>query len=162
MPRKNLALDGSLSRYHRIGSPNDPQRVLLDRPLECALCHADKSVRELTTTMTTWWKRPFETAALEKLYGSMDANVLLATIERGKPHEVATAAYVLPNIDTPRRTEAMRALGPALTNPYPLVRSSARASMERLGGAPFNVDLDAESFEIDRMRAEYIDAHAPR
>ena len=76
--------------------------------------------------MTAWWKRPFETAALEKLYGSLDANVLIATVERGKPHEVATAAYVLTNIDAPRRGEAMRALGPALTNPYPLVRGYVR------------------------------------
>ena len=45
MPRKNMGLDGSLTRYHRIGSPTDPARVLGDRPLECALCHADRSVR---------------------------------------------------------------------------------------------------------------------
>jgi predicted CXXCH cytochrome family protein len=47
MPRKNMGLDGTLTRYHRIGSPTDPARVLGDRPLECALCHADRSVRSL-------------------------------------------------------------------------------------------------------------------
>ena len=36
-----------LTRYHRIGSPTDRARVEGDRPLECALCHADKSVAEL-------------------------------------------------------------------------------------------------------------------
>lgn len=161
MPKKNLALDGTLSRYHRIGSPNDPARVLLDRPLECALCHGDKSVRELTSAMTAWWKRPFEPAALESLYGSMDANVLVATVERGKPHEIATAAYLLGDARADRRSEALRVLGPALTNPYPMVRSYVRASMEKLGGAPFDVDLDADTNEIERASSTYVRARAP-
>ncbi len=161
MPKKNLALDGTLSRYHRIGSPTDPERVLLDRPLECALCHGDKSVRELTSTMTAWWKRPYDATALERLYGSLDTNVLLATVERGKPHEVATAAYVLGDHAADRtreaRNEGLRTLGPALTNPYPMVRSYAREAMEKLGGAPFIVDLDADASEIERARIEYVD-----
>ena len=154
MPRKNLALDGTLSRYHRIGSPTDPERVLLDRPLECALCHADKTVRELTGAMTTWWKRPYDAPALERLYGSLDANVLLATVERGKPHEVATAAYVLG--ESRRSAEARRVLGPVLTSPYPLVRGYARAAIEKLGGAPFIVDLDKDASDIERARIEYM------
>ncbi len=166
MPRKNLALDGTLSRYHRIGSPTDPERVLLDRPLECALCHGDKTVRELTSTMTAWWKRPYDTAALERLYGSLDANVLLATVERGKPHEIATAAYVLGDgagdqkspFRSLRRREALDALGPALTNPYPMVRSYACAAMEKLGAAPFVIDLDADTSEIERARIAYMNA----
>ncbi len=38
---------------------------------------------------------PFERDALRKLYGALDANVILATAERGKPHEQAVAFYVL-------------------------------------------------------------------
>ena len=30
-----------------ISSPTDPKRVLGDRPLECALCRADKSVEQI-------------------------------------------------------------------------------------------------------------------
>ncbi len=41
MPRKNIGLVYELTRYHRIGSPTDDNRVLRDRPLECALCHVD-------------------------------------------------------------------------------------------------------------------------
>jgi predicted CXXCH cytochrome family protein len=160
MPRKNLSLEGKLSRYHRIGSPNDPERVLLDRPLECALCHGDKTVRELTKTMTTWWKRPFDEGALTKLYGSVDANVLLATVERGKPHEIATAAYLLGDAKGVQRSEAFRVLGPALVNPYPMVRSYAQGAMEKLGGAPFPVDLDLDATEIDRARLDYLSSHA--
>ena len=44
MPRKNVGLRYELTRYHRIGSPTDEARVYGDRPLECALCHADWSV----------------------------------------------------------------------------------------------------------------------
>ena len=48
MPQKNLGLGYNLTRYHRIGSPTEKARVEGDRPLECALCHADKTVEELT------------------------------------------------------------------------------------------------------------------
>ena len=47
MPRKNMGLGYALTRYHRIGSPDDRARVERDRPLECALCHADKTVAAL-------------------------------------------------------------------------------------------------------------------
>src|SRR5262249_36661310 len=47
MPKKNMGLGYALTRYHRIGSPTDRERVELDRPIECALCHTDKSVGEL-------------------------------------------------------------------------------------------------------------------
>jgi predicted CXXCH cytochrome family protein len=122
MPKKNLALDGTVTPYHRIGSPNDPVRVLLDRPVECALCHTDKSVEFLVTTMESWWKRPFERTALQKLYGSLDANVLLATAERGKPHEQAVAFYALGRARSPA---AIPTLAGQLTHPYPLVRAAS-------------------------------------
>ena len=51
MPKKNTGLGYQLTRYHRIGSPTDAARVEKDRPLECALCHADKSVASLVSTM---------------------------------------------------------------------------------------------------------------
>ncbi|CAN5871640.1 hypothetical protein BH11MYX4_BH11MYX4_37570 [soil metagenome] len=123
MPRKNLALDGTSTPYHRIGSPNDPQRVLLDRPIECALCHADRSVESLAATMESWWKRPYDRDVLRKLYGSLDANVLLATAERGKPHEQAIAFYLLGET---RTTSALPILAAQLTHPYPLVRGYAK------------------------------------
>ena len=92
MPKKNMALDGTLSRYHRIGSPNDPQRVLLDRPLECALCHVDKTVESLVGTMETLVEAPVRSrGARRSSTAPLDANVLLATAERGKPHEQAVA-----------------------------------------------------------------------
>ena len=175
MPRKNMSLEGKLTRYHRIGSPNEPQRVLLDRPVECALCHADKSVRELTDSMTAWWKTPYEPTALTRLYGSLDANVLLATAERGKPHEVAVAVSILgdPNgarwsvgsgksgANAQSRLTTWNAVGSALTHDYPLVRTYARTALESLGGAPFDVDLNADSADIQNALSDYSKAHGP-
>ncbi len=140
MPRKNMSLDGKLSRYHRIGSPSDVEKVLLDRPLECALCHADKSVGSLVSTMETWWKKSYERGALEKLYGSLDANVLLATAERGKAHEQAVAFQLLGDA---RVKEATPVLARELTHPYPIVRGYAKRALDSIHGSPVSIDIDA-------------------
>src|SRR5262249_11718133 len=131
MPRKNMSLDGTLSRYHRIGSPTDPVKVLLDRPLECALCHADKDVGTIARTMETWWGKSYERGALEKLYGSLDANPLLATAERGKPHEQAVAFELLGRA---RMKAAVPILAGKLTHPYPLVRGYAKRALDAIDG----------------------------
>src|SRR5262249_49703896 len=41
MPRKNMGLALEMTRYHRIGSPPDPVKVLAHRPLARALCPVD-------------------------------------------------------------------------------------------------------------------------
>jgi hypothetical protein len=131
MARKNMALDLGLTRYHRIGSPTDPARVLRDRPLECALCHADKSVESLVRTMETWWNRAYPRDLLTRLYGDLQQKTLVATMERGKPHEVAAAAVILGETHA-RDLAPVVARG--LTNEYPLVRMvAARALDEALG-----------------------------
>jgi hypothetical protein len=130
MPRKNMGLDGTLTTYHRIGSPTDAARVLGDRPIECALCHPGKSVRALVDTMESWWPVRYPRQRLEELYGSLDANVIAATLERGKAHEQAVALGIL-------RTSPDRALLPLvekqLTGEYPLVRAWARATLDAMG-----------------------------
>jgi predicted CXXCH cytochrome family protein len=153
MPKKNLGLDGGLTRYHRIGSPNDPRRVLLDRPVECALCHADKTVESLAGTMETWWKRPFDRDALRKLYGALDANVLLATAERGKPHEQATAFH---GLGEARVRPAIPILASQLTHPYPLVRGYAKRALERIVGADVPIDIDADEATIQASTATWL------
>lgn len=140
LPKKNMSLDGNLSRYHHVGSPNDMTKVLSDRPMECALCHADRSVRELATTMTRWWKKPYDDGSLERLYGSMDANVMLATAERGKPHEQAVAFQILGDA---RVKAAVPVLAGQLTHPYPLVRGYAKRALDAIAGAPIAIDIDA-------------------
>ncbi len=96
MPRKNMGLGYALTRYHRIGSPTDAARVERDRPLECALCHADRSVASLVADMERLWGKRYDRAALARLYGGdLEVNALLATVEHGKPHEQAPAMAVL-------------------------------------------------------------------
>lgn len=155
MPKKNLSLDGTLTRYHRIGSPTDPARVLLDRPLECALCHADKSVESLVGAMETWWKRAYDRGALVKLYGDLEARPLVATAMRGKPHEQAVAFFLLGET---RDRRAAVVLAPQLTHPYPLVRGYAKRALDTIAGAPVPVDIDADDAAIEAQAKAWLGA----
>jgi predicted CXXCH cytochrome family protein len=139
MPRKNMGLDGALTRYHRIGSPTDPARVLGDRPLECALCHADRSAGALVSTMESWWPVRYPRQRIEELYGSLDANVLRATLERGKPHEQAVAMAVLAQAGA---RDAVPLIAPNLVGEYPLIREWAKRSLASILGR-CDVDLAA-------------------
>ncbi len=146
MPRKNMGLGYALTRYHRIGLPDDPVRVERDRPLECALCHADKTVGELVTTMEGWWGRKYDRAALAALYGSLDARPLPATLERGRAHEQAVA---LATLGAAHVTAAAPAVARQLVNPFPLVRYYARRALEALRGQACAVDLERPTPEIE-------------
>ncbi len=145
MPRKNMGLGYALTRYHRIGRPDDPVRVERDRPLECALCHADKTVEDLVGTMERWWGRRYDRAMLQVLYGSLDARPLEATVTRGKAHEQAVAIAALGEAHV---AAAAPAVARQLVNPYPLVRYYARRALAALRGAECAVDLDRPTDEI--------------
>lgn len=147
MPRKNMGLDGSLTRYHRIGSPTDPARVLGDRPIECALCHGDRSVGRLVDAMETWWPVRYPRPQLEELYGSLDANVIRATLERGKPHERAVAIAALGEA---RARDAASLVARELLDEYPLVREWAKRALTSILGR-CDVDLAADDDTIWRQ-----------
>jgi predicted CXXCH cytochrome family protein len=123
MPKKNMGLALELTRYHRIGSPTDATRVLRDRPLECALCHGDRSVAWIVEAMERLWGRRYPRAPLVALYGALDVNVLDATLARGLPHEQAVAAGVTTRAET---------IAPLLGSDYPLVRQFAERAIARL------------------------------
>jgi predicted CXXCH cytochrome family protein len=146
MPRKNMGLGYALTRYHRIGSPTETARVETDRPLECALCHVDKSVATLVGAMEQLWGKHYDRARLAALYGDLDALPLPATLARGKPHEQATALGVLGEA---RAAAALPAVARQLTNPVPLVRYYARRAVEQIRGAPCDVDLDRSTPVIE-------------
>ncbi len=147
MPRKNMGLGYALTRYHRIGRPDDPVRVERDRPLECALCHADKTVGDLVATMERWWGRRYDRAALAALYGGLDARPLEATLSRGKAHEQAVALAALGEA---RVAAAVPGVARQLVNPYPLVRYYAQKALAALRGqaGACAVDLDRPTPEI--------------
>ncbi len=149
MPRKNMGLDGTLTRYHRIGSPTDPERVLGDRPLECALCHSDRTVRSLTDAMEAWWPVRYPTQRLEELYGSLDANVMRATLERGKPHEQVVAIATLGEA---RAQDASEPIAAKLLDEYPLVREWAKRALVLIRGR-CDVDLSAKDAVIATQAA---------
>jgi predicted CXXCH cytochrome family protein len=145
MPKKNMGLGYALTRYHRIGLPDDPARVERDRPIECALCHVDKTVSELVGKMETWWGRKYDRGALANLYGTLEARPLPATLMRGKAHEQAVAIAVLGDA---RRTETLPAVARQLANPFPLVRYYARRAVDALAPRPCPVDLERATPEI--------------
>jgi predicted CXXCH cytochrome family protein len=139
MPKKNMGLAYELTRYHRIGSPTDPERVLGDRPLECALCHADRSVEQIVSTLEKWWGKRYDRAKLQELYGAdLRVNPVRIALVGGKPHERVLAAEIAVRRDVPGTTESMVAL---LDNQYPLVRYFARHSLERRLGNPLPLDM---------------------
>ena len=147
MPKKNMGLGYALTRYHRIGLPDDPARVEHDRPIECALCHADKTVVELVGKMETWWGRKYDRAALANLYGSLEARPLPATLMRGKAHEQAVAVAVLGDAHADGGAARRR---PPAREPVPagaLLRARARSTRCRRARA--------QSTWIDRRRRSW-------
>jgi predicted CXXCH cytochrome family protein len=149
MPKKNMGLAYDFTRYHRIGSPTDQARVLGDRPLECALCHADRSVDQIVSTMEKWWGKRYDRAALKQLYGAdLRENPIRITLLAGKPHEKALAADIAVTRHVPATTDSIVAL---LNNEYPLVRYFARHSLERRFGTPIPLDMNLPGPELVQM-----------
>jgi predicted CXXCH cytochrome family protein len=159
MPRKNMGLGYALTRYHRIGAPTERARVEGDRPLECALCHADRSVGELVGDMERLWGKRYDRDALRGLYGDLGARPLVATLARGKAHEQATALAVLGEA---RAAEALPAVARQLTNPFPLVRYYARKALEQIRGAPCDVDVERPVAEIEAAARRCVPGLEPR
>ena len=146
MPRKNMGLDYELVRYHRIGSPTDKRRVIGDRPLECALCHADKTVASLLANLEQWWGKRYDAGALRALYGDdLGVNAIDATLARGKPHEQAVAIALRGEARDPK---AVPKLVPHLAHAYPLVRFYAHRALEKITGRAISIDLNAPAQAI--------------
>jgi predicted CXXCH cytochrome family protein len=150
MPRKNMGLGYDLTRYHRIGSPTDADRVERDRPLECALCHPRATVGQLVGSMEKFWGKHYDQGALERLYGRMTAPVLPATVLRGKPHEQAAA---LSTLGDARLTDAVPLLTAGMLHEYPLVRFYARQALAKTLGHPVAIDVQRD---VDDVRGEIL------
>lgn len=128
--------------------PTDTARVERDRPLECALCHADESVEQIVKTMERWWDRRYDRARLRQLYGAdLGVSPLRATLLGGLPHEQAVAAAVAAEN---QREELLPLVTTVLANDYPLVRYFAKRAADKLAHAPLPVDPGAPRAEIER------------
>jgi predicted CXXCH cytochrome family protein len=161
MAKKNMGLAYELSSYHRIGSPTDRERVEGDRPLECALCHTDRSVEQLVATMERFWGKKYDRDALRKLYGQdLSVNAVEATLRYGKPHEEGTAVALA---GRDRRQDWLPLVVAQLGNDYPLVRYFARHAVEQIRGAPLPIDLNAPGAEAVESAQKYLrNDHEPR
>jgi predicted CXXCH cytochrome family protein len=161
MAKKNMGLAYELSSYHRIGSPTDRERVEGDRPLECALCHTDRSVEQLVATMERFWGKKYDRDALRKLYGQdLSVNAVEATLRYGKPHEEGTAVALA---GRDRRQGWLPLVVAQLGNDYPLVRYFARHAVEQIRGAPLPIDLNAPGAEAVESAQKYLrNDHEPR
>lgn len=156
MPKKNMGLAYDFTAYHRIGSPTDRARVEGDRPLECALCHADRSVDQMVATMEKWWGKRYDRAQLARLYGpDLRQNAVRITLIGGKPHEQALAADIAVRQNLTGTTESIVAL---LGNRYPLVRYFAKHSLELRLGQPIPLDMSLPGPQlVESARAQLRD-----
>jgi len=160
MPKKNMGLAYEFTRYHRIGSPTDEARVLGDRPLDCAICHAERSVDQIVSTMEKWWGKRYDRARLKRLYGSdLRENPVRVTLLGGKPHERALAADIATRQNLPGTTDAIVAL---LDNPYPLVRYFARHSLERRFDAELPLDMNAKGPALVEAARTWVAGRTPQ
>jgi hypothetical protein len=154
MAKKNMGLDYALVRYHRIGSPTETRRVVGDRPLECALCHADCSVEKILATMEQWWSKRYDREALKKLYGpDLSVNALYATLQLGKPHEQAAAIGALGEA---KDKAAVALLAPMLWHDYPLVRYYAQRALQLITGDPVAIDVGAAAADVKRAAEAWL------
>ena len=158
MPRKNLALTYTLGRYHRIGSPTENARVLRDRPLECALCHARKSAEELVSEMERWWGKRYDRPILQALYGDLQQPPLQATLALGKPHEQAVAIISLREQNV---REALPLVAQQIANRLPLVRYQARKAIDAFVGKDCGIDLDRTLRDIISATEKCVPQAAP-
>jgi predicted CXXCH cytochrome family protein len=160
MPKKNMGLAYEFTRYHRIGSPTDTARVLGDRPLDCAICHADRSVDQIVSTMEKWWGKRYDRAALKRLYGAdLTQNSVRMALLGGRPHEQALAADLAVRHELSGTTDSIVAL---FNNPYPLVRYFARHSLERRFGVPIPLDMSLPGPELLRAAQAWVAAKQAR
>jgi predicted CXXCH cytochrome family protein len=157
MAKKNMSLDLGATRYHRIGSPNDPTRVEKDRPLECAICHADRTVGALVSQMQKWWPRAYDKSKIAALYGgSLDVDPMIETLKHGKPHEQAIAMSVLGEA---KRKDAATFLAKQLVNGVPIVRWYAANALSKIFDEPSPIDLHTENAAIEAAARAWLARH---
>jgi predicted CXXCH cytochrome family protein len=156
MPKKNMGLAYDFTRYHRIGSPTDEARVLGDRPPDCSLCHTERSVDQVVSTMERWWGKRYDRGRLKQLYGQdLSLNPVRIALLGGKAHEQALAADTAVRQNLPDTTLAIVSL---LRNQYPLVRYFARHSLEQRLGARMEIDMNLPAVELEQAGRAWLSA----
>ena len=128
--------------------------MLGDRPFECSLCHADRSVDQIVSTMERWWGKRYDRARLKRLYGQdLSLNPVRLALMGGRPHEQALAADIAARKSLPETESAIVSL---LSSSYPLVRYFARHSLERRLGEPLALDMNLPGAELERAARAWL------
>jgi predicted CXXCH cytochrome family protein len=156
MPKKNMSLDTRLTRYHRIGSPTEKTRVHNDRPIECALCHADRSAESLVADMERLFGKTYDRRELAVLYGDLRDNLLMSTLRRGRPHEQVVAIAVL---GREKRRDAAPLIAQQLVHPLPIVRYYAVVALEQILGTTSTLDVHQDSARIQASAQKWLEQH---
>ncbi|HEY8924256.1 MAG TPA: cytochrome c3 family protein, partial [Polyangia bacterium] len=151
MPLKNTGLGYELTRYHRLGSPLEPARVERDRPLECALCHPDATVRRLLEDVERLWGKRYDRAALTRLYGDLDRNALEATVATGRAHEQIAAAATLGQARIASAAPVVAHF--VAVSAFPLGRRHGLRALRELLQKPCDVDVDLPFEELSAALA---------
>ena len=146
MPRKNMGLGYGLTRYHRIGLPDDPVGPSATVRSSARSATPTRPWPELwsppwnagggESTIALRW--PFSTAASTRCR-------CRPRLERGRAHEQAAA---LATLGTAGVKAAAPAIARQLVNPFPLVRYYARRALEALGAPACAVDSERPTAEI--------------
>lgn len=159
MPKKNIALQARLTRYHRILSPNAPEVVERERPMACSLCHDDWTVGRVVAEMADRWPTPIRKDRVAALFGGEDRYPLDVALTEGLPHEQVVALHTLAERG---RRDRVAAMAEHLTHAYPLVRYHAQAALERLTGGPVEVDLHQSKRHVDAQVRDWLKAWSVR
>jgi hypothetical protein len=109
----------------------------------------DESVRSLVDSMEAWWPVRYSRQRLEELYGSLDANAMRATLERGRPHEQVVA---IATFGEERSRQEAPLIAEKLLADYPLVREWAKRALVSILGR-CDVNLAAEDATIAKQAA---------
>jgi hypothetical protein len=113
----------------------------------------NKTVSELVTTMESWWGKSYDRAALKELYGDLDASVVLATLDRGKPHEQAVAiALAGDNNLRPAVPNLVR----HVTHPVPLLRYWVVDALAKMFNSAPPIDLHRDNARIEQDTKKWV------
>jgi hypothetical protein len=107
-------------------------------------------VAALVGDMERLWEKHYDRGKLRALYGDLDANALLATVERGRPHEQIAAAMVLAEH---KMNSAAPQVARLLTSDYPLARRFAAQALAAMLDKPCAIDVDASPADTTQALA---------
>jgi hypothetical protein len=104
--------------------------------------------------MERLWGKSYNRRELEVLYGDLRDNVLVSTLQRGKPHEQVVAIAVL---GQQKRKDTASLLAQQLVHQVPLLRYYAVAALESVLGSKAPFDLHQDNARIQAAAQKWLE-----